>query len=75
LRLWTSDGKLRAHVETATELLMSRTPGLSPTVDLEAPIEANEFGGVGVQHTGSTGESVTMLHQLKVDWKSMKLAK
>jgi hypothetical protein len=75
LRLWTSDGKLRAHVETATELLMSRTPGLSPTVNLEAPIEANEFGGVGVQHTGSTGESVTMLHQLKVDWKSMKLAK
>ena len=35
---------------------------------LKATVAPNNFGGVHIQHTGSCGESTTMLHHLKVDW-------
>ncbi len=57
--------RLTAHVETKTPL-----PADSPlarVVDLEAKIKPNTFGGVGIQHTGSCGESTTMLHYLAVE--------
>jgi hypothetical protein len=35
-------------------------------VNLSAEIEANSFGGFGCQHTGSCGESATMMRALRV---------
>ncbi len=44
-------------------------PNLKLSVDLEADIASNTFGGTGIQHTGSCGESTTMLHYMKVEWE------
>ena len=69
ISLKTQGNKLVAHVETTTPLPEPTHPNLKKTVDLEADIQTNTFGGTGVQHTGSTGASATMLHWLQVDWK------
>jgi hypothetical protein len=42
---------------------------LPHVVDLTADITPNAFGGIAIQHTGSCGESTTMLHRLTVDWQ------
>lgn len=62
------EGKqLIAHAETKTpKPTDSQLPHI---VDLSAQIEPNGFGGVAIQHTGSCGESTTMLHHLKVVWQ------
>ncbi len=58
---------LTAHVETATP---APSDGKLPhVVDLHAEVTPNNFGGVHIQHTGSCGESTTMLHRLKVTWQ------
>lgn len=44
-------------------------PDYDDDVNLKAEIAPNEFGGVGVQHTGSTGASSTLLRNLTVDWR------
>lgn len=43
--------------------------GLVKDVTLEAEITPNTFGGTGIQHTGSTGASATLLRHLAVTWK------
>ena len=58
--------QLSAHVETTTPQPDDST--LPHVVDLSAPIEPLPFGGIAIQHTGSCGESTTMLHYLKVIW-------
>ncbi len=60
---------LTAHVETETPLPPMRSAELVSKVDLDARINPNNFGGVGIQHTGSCGESTTMLKCLKIEWK------
>ena len=57
---------LSAHVETTTP--QPTDSPLAKVVDLKAKVEANPYGGIHIQHTGSCGESTTMLHHLKVDW-------
>ena len=59
--------RLRAHVETATPKPDDST--LPHTVDLQATVKPLTFGGVHIQHTGSCGESTTMLHRLRVKWQ------
>lgn len=44
-------------------------PDYTDDVDLKAEIIPNNFGGIGVQHTGSAGTSSTLLRHLTVDWK------
>ncbi len=66
--------RLTAHVETATPAPSpsDNNPSVLPlphSVDLEAKITPNTFGGMGIQHTGSCGESTTMLHRLTVKAK------
>lgn len=62
--------KLLAHAETSTPLPAPISdPNLKLDVDLEANIEPNDFGGIGIQHTGPCGESTTMLHSMKIEWK------
>ena len=66
INLQLTGNKLSAHVETTTP-----KPADSPlphVVDLSAEVAGNAFGGVAIQHTGSCGESTTMLHRLQVRW-------
>lgn len=58
---------LSAHVETTTP--RPADSDLPHVVDLSADIVPNTFGGVAIQHTGSSGgESTTMLHRLCITW-------
>ena len=57
---------LTAHVETTTPKPSGSE--LPHTVDLSAPMKPSVFGGIAIQHTGSCGESTTMLHRLSVTW-------
>ena len=58
---------LTAHVET--EMPQPAGSPLPHVVDLKAKVTPNIYGGVHIQHTGSCGESTTMLHRLQVEWK------
>ncbi|MDO5402032.1 MAG: hypothetical protein Q4F11_01215 [Eubacteriales bacterium] len=65
--------KFTAHVETPTAQLADQAEaGYVHSVDLSADIEASVYGGVAIQHTGTTGtggwQNTTMLHELSVDW-------
>lgn len=60
------DNILAAKVSTTTP---KPTESVLPhEVSLSAKVSPNRFGGVHIQHTGSCGESTTMLHRLKVVW-------
>ena len=59
--------RLIAHVDTKTPQPADST--LPYVVDLYADVTPNAFGGIHIQHTGSCGESTTMLHRLQVEWK------
>lgn len=68
--------KLTAHAETSTPLSSPVTDeNLKPSVSLEADIVPNAWGGMGIQHTGSCGESTTMLHHLKIEWMGVSASK
>ena len=56
-----------ADVTTATPQPAHST--LPHEVHLSAKVKANTFGGIHIQHTGSCGESTTMLHHLKAVWQ------
>ena len=66
ISLKTEKGRLIAHVETTTP--KPEDSSLPHFVDLSAPMKSNFFGGIAIQHTGSCGESTTMLHRLQVNW-------
>ena len=61
-----TDNQLMARVTTETPRPTNST--LPHEVLLKATVAPNTFGGVHIQHTGSCGESTTMLHSIKVDW-------
>lgn len=61
------DGLLSAHVNTRTP--KPTDSDLPHYVDLKVQVGANPYGGIHIQHTGSCGESTTMLHFLRADWK------
>ncbi len=74
ISLKTEGNKLTAHVETPTEQLADQAAkGYPHVVDLTADIEANSFGGVAIQHTGTIGtggwQNTTMLHNLDITWE------
>ena len=59
--------QLTAKVTTKTPRPTDST--LPHEVLLKATVAPTTFGGVHIQHTGSCGESTTMLHSIKVDWR------
>ena len=61
-----ANGRLTADVTTDTPLATPDDPNLKTEVHLSADVEDNPFGGFCIQHTGSCGESTTMLHYLKI---------
>ena len=67
ISLKAENGLITAHIETTTpQPSDSRLPHV---VDLSAPMKPSIFGGIAIQHTGSCGESTTMLHRLQVIWQ------
>ena len=62
------NGVLTADVSTDTPLATPYDPALQTTVHLSANVSQNSFGGFCLQHTGSCGESTTMLHHLLLQW-------
>jgi hypothetical protein len=58
--------RLTAHAETVIPVSPAPDAGVVSVVNLSAEIEANSFGGFGCQHTGSCGESATMMRALRV---------
>ena len=60
--------RLIAHVNTSAP---RPTDSVLPhEVSLAADVTANTYGGICIQHTGSSGgESTTMLHNLSVRWE------
>jgi len=67
IRLAITGSQFTAHVETATP--RPQDSQLPHSVDLSATVRPSRFGGIHIQHTGSCGESTTMLHRLKAEWK------
>ena len=59
---------LSARVVTDTPLPAPDDPALKTEVNLSATVTPNNFGGFCLQHTGSCGESTTMLHHLVIEW-------
>lgn len=64
---------LTAHVQTPTAQLADQTAaGYVHAVDLSTEIISNHFGGVAIQHTGTTGtggwQNTTMLHSIGIEW-------
>lgn len=66
ISLHFKEGILTADVSTKTPQPANST--LPHAVHLSAGVPNNPFGGIHIQHTGSCGESTTMLHRLKVTW-------
>jgi hypothetical protein len=67
ISLHFNEGLLTADVTTQTPQPAHSI--LPHEVYLSAKVDANPFGGIHIQHTGSCGESTTMLHHLKVHWQ------
>lgn len=55
-----------ARCETAPE---PHRANLTKDVSLQTEIVPNRYGGIGIQHTGSTGTSSTLLRHLKIKWE------
>lgn len=66
IKLEAKGRDLTANVETTAK----PQPGskLPNSVLLTATMEPSTYGGSGVQHTGSCGESTTMLHSMKIEY-------
>ena len=67
IALAVKGNQLTAHVTTAASAVSDSE--LPNEVNLISPIKPNAFGGVAIQHTGSCGESTTMLHHLTAEWQ------
>ena len=63
-----SSGMLTADVSTDTPLATPTDPALQTAVHLSTAVAPNPYGGFCLQHTGSCGESTTMLHHLRLQW-------
>ncbi|MCR4824205.1 MAG: hypothetical protein K5849_02490 [Bacteroidales bacterium] len=63
--------RLTAHVEGPNHMATcADDPRIHPTVDLEAAITPNAFGGIGLQHTSTVGtESRILVHSVLAEWK------
>lgn len=69
IRLSVKGDSLTANVKNVLPLPKPDKPDVVREVNLSATIEPNTFGGIGIQHTGSTGASATMLRGLSVRWE------
>lgn len=69
VNLTLGDGRLSATA-SSTAPGVSDIPGVTKTVALSAPVEGKKFlPSFGLQHTGSTGTSATLVTDLELNWK------
>lgn len=68
IRLDLKGNRLTASVTNTLGVPEPHRPGLVKDVNLAATVSPNDFGGIGVQHTGSWGASATLLRSLSVTW-------
>lgn len=69
IRLATRGKRLIASARTSIALPDPYKDDLRKEVELEAEIDNNTFGGIGIQHTGSVGAGATLLRCLTVKWE------
>ena len=67
ISLHFNGGLFSADVTTTTP--QPANSDLPHEVHLRANVGTNTFGGIHIQHTGSCGESTTMLHHMKAVWQ------
>ena len=67
IALEANDNQLTAHITTTSPTMPDSA--LPNEVHLTSPIKSSAFGGIAIQHTGSCGESTTMLHHLHAEWR------
>lgn len=71
IHVWTSGTKLYAHLETtATQPTTAIEKGYLASVDLEADITSNNYGGFGAYYESSTGDNTTYIGELTIKWLS-----
>ena len=66
IKLATEGNLLKADISTTTPKPYESNPDLPHEVKLTAEITENNFGGSGIQHTGSAGGGATMLHKMEI---------
>lgn len=49
--------------------IIPNRPDVKQNVEMSIPITPNNFGGFGIQHTGTVGGGATLIKDLKVDWE------
>ncbi len=69
VKLTAHNGKLTATATSNSTEKRKEKAGVEKEVHLEANIQPNEFGGVAIQHTGSTGDSASQLRSLEIIWE------
>lgn len=70
IRLEYRKGRLSADVTTTTPPPADNR--LPHEVHLRAKVKKSRNSGIHIQHTGSCGESTTMLHRLQAEWQWIK---
>ena len=69
MTLQIKNGILTATARSNGLLPRPTKPEIQTEVYLEAMVAQNDFTCFGLQHTGSTGPSATMIHNVELEWK------
>ncbi len=69
IRLKAEGEKLTAYVHNIHPLPEPHKADLKKEVVLSASITPSPHGGTGIQHTGSTGASATVLKRMSINWE------
>jgi len=65
-----TDGLLRADVSTTAAAESTPAPDITPSVSLSAHVgDATGPASFGLQHTGTTGASATLIANVELDWE------
>ncbi len=66
----TKGDKIMAHMESPADYFVEPgRPEVKLSVDMNAVISSNTFGGMGFQHTGTVGSGATLIKDLVIEWK------
>lgn len=64
----TAEGRTLSATARTTAPLGALPENVNPEVSLSTTIDRIPYTGLGIQHTGSTGASATMIHYLGAQW-------
>ena len=66
--LTVKDGKLQGSISSTEQVRSGDTFGYAKDAQLEAPVEANSFGGTGMIHTGTVGVNAVVVTGWQTSW-------